>query len=306
MKSSLKMIPVVLLFGVFFFFVLFPINDLKDRVISLVSEGSQNQVYLQFEEMNLDIVPTPGMTLTEVEVDAVGFESIKADSVSVRPTIGTLLTGWMTNKVGGTAVMSGIFGGEAKVYGKVIDPSPENFSIEYDLNLADTQIGSVIKWLPVDGNLQGSLNAESSGTLDLTYKTQPNLTFKAEASSLKIVSLSFPTPLGPFTLPPMKVNQFVLAGNWQEGVLNLEDVRIGKDRDDLEGTIKGTVNLRMVNGRVMPEKYNLSFRFKISSGIQNQFGAILEGLGISKFKSGENYSFKAEGTPYEMPRFSRL
>ncbi len=291
----------VFLSALVFFTLLFPLNDLNDYISSVVAKMTQNQVFLQFEELGFSFLTGPGIELKTVEVDTPHLDTVKADELILRPSLGSLF-----GSFGGSMSASGIFGGE--ISGSI--SQKEDVNLEFDVSTEGTNLKSLIKLLPIDGNLKGKLNANASGMLDASFRTQPKSNFNFNISSLNLAGLTIQTQMMPITLPKLNIKELILAGRLEDGNLHFDDFRIGKDRDDIVGTVKGKLGLRFIGTaqkfKVLPGAYNLAIRLKVKPDVEKNFAILFNGFGLNKYKNGQNFSFRASGTPGNIPKFDRL
>ena len=89
-RHKLKLV-VLSLSTTIFLLLLFPFNDLSDLVTTQVAKMTNNQVYVQFDDMRLSVLPTPGVALDNVYVETPTLSGLKAQEVVATPSIRALI-----------------------------------------------------------------------------------------------------------------------------------------------------------------------------------------------------------------------
>src|SRR5690349_14338154 len=90
LDSKFKVL-VALMSMLVFLLVLFPINDLGDFVSTQVAKLTRNQVFLQFEELQMSLFPSPGMKVRQVYVEGPTIPAISAQEIKFAPSISALI-----------------------------------------------------------------------------------------------------------------------------------------------------------------------------------------------------------------------
>lgn len=152
----------ILGFAIVFAFLIFPYDDLADLATMKISEATGNQVYLQFDSLNLNAVP-PGVGLEKVAVETPTLPPIKAESISVTPWLSGLILG----KQGAEIDATGLFGGA--IVADVRDGDKTSAGARYKsvaIDASGLKIPELMNYLREGGLLslilQGSLDMNTS------------------------------------------------------------------------------------------------------------------------------------------------
>lgn len=271
------------LFSVFctiaFLFLLFPFGDLSDLVTSQVSRLTQNQVYLQFQDMHMSLFPDTGIALEKFHVESSNFPTIKSDELVFRPSISSLIF----QKPAGTVVAKGFLRGELEANlspGKKSDNGVERQHISLsakNLNLSDLK---ELARLPLQ--LNGSLSFDADSQIDFKLQEQPEVELSMKVDKLILPTFTAQTPIGPWPLPEIKVSNLELKGRLAGGKFIIENGKIGGPKDELSGTIKGNLGLTlMAHGETLSPAMgayqidiDLQFRGKLHEQLKPALGML--------------------------------
>ena len=124
---------IVFMFASFVIFTiaLFPYGDLGDLVTAKVMDLTQNQVYLQFDDMGISIFPSPGVKLDNVYIESVFLPSLNVKSLALAPSI----MGFITLSPGISIRADGFLGGDLSLSAKKgKEISKESFQIDVSAN----------------------------------------------------------------------------------------------------------------------------------------------------------------------------
>ena len=275
--------------------LIFPFGDLSDLVSSQISKMTQNQVYVQFEEMKLGLLSGLGLSFEEIQVEAVGFPPLQAREVKISPSLRTLIT----QKPAGSISAKDFLHGDVDLSlqpGKKSDNGVERQQLIVNaqrLNLA--QMGDLLQ-LPVA--LRGQLDLSGSALADLTLQEQPEVEVLLKVDRFELPSANIQTMMGPLNLPELKLASLELKGRLAAGKFIIENGAIGKDSDEVFGSIKGDLDVKFRNsgGGVSPQMggYNLEVDLKIKKTFQDRAGIFL--IAVDNYKTpipeGSHYHFR--------------
>lgn len=280
--------------AIIFIYLLFPFEDLTDFVSAQIAMQTQNQVFAQFEGLDISLLPRISAEATSAHIEAQGLPfPIKADMIRVSPAIFALIR----NRVEGVLELNGFYDGSAQIRLKTGDPT-ERGAPRQNL-IFDTegiQIGSFLKAaklnLPLD--MRGQLNMKSSGLVDLSFSEQPQM--EADLNLVKFQSQ--PTTLDlqgmGLSIPGLKLTEVSVRGKLANGRLELESARFGKTGDDLQMQVKGSCALQILpGGRTMIGQY--SFDVDMTPG-----GQFLRSGGADFVSILGTLMGKMDGTPGRM------
>lgn len=303
-KTSKLKFVVAILSAVFFMFVLFPFEDLSDLVTAQISKATQNQVYVQFENMNLNLLPEPGIELSEVYVETPMTPPLSAEKLALSPSI----SGLISKKPMGSISAKGFLKGDLELQvksGSKTETGLDRQKINLVANKLSLQDLRSLAQLPV--LLKGNLNVSTLAQADLTFAEQPEADLTLEIDKFELPPSNVQTPMGPFTLPDLKLGKVELKGRLSNGRFNIESGTIGNDNDEVQGIIKGGISLTLngSNGGVSPifGAYNLDIALDVKSSFQEKANLFLSFLDSYKSPSnkGAKYSFKVSGASFRAP-----
>jgi len=292
-----------------FLFLFFPFSDLSTLITSEVAKLTQNEIFLQLDELKLKLFPSPGVDMSKVSVDIGQLPTIKADEVSVRPSPSVIFT----QTPAGTFSAKGIFKGNMTVQmsgGKKTESGLPRQKIEIkadQLNLADLKDFKQIPLL-----LKGQLSIQGNILADLSFSEQPDADIEIQAEKFEIPSQAFQTAMGPMNLPDLKLGKIQIKGKLIDGRLNIEEGKIGQEGDDIHGQIKGQIALliRNQNGILTePGAYSFDLDLNFRKETEDKLNTFL-GF-ISQFKTptldGSRYRLKLSAqNPYFPPTMGAL
>ncbi len=244
----------------------FPYDKLRDRVVATFNAQQKNASApqrLAIEELEsswLTGVKAKGVRLTTPSTDPTKPDAkIVLDEVRARISLFGLLVG---NKDVSFHVdaFDGVIKGTFEDSGKErkVDVTFENV----DMGKIDAIAAAV--GFPLEGKLDGTVNfqlpegkaSKGNGKVNLSVKEM----FAGTAKELTVK-----TPLGPFTLPRLKVGTFTVEGDAKEGVLKLS--KIGASGGDVVVNGDGRVQLRE---NANDAGLDASLKFKIEDAYRNK------------------------------------
>lgn len=296
--------------AVVFVFVLFPFNDLGDLVTTQVSKMTQNQVYVQFEGLSMEAIPQPGIDLTKVYVETGNMPPLKAEEVIFTPSVMSLIS----QKPAGTITAKGFLRGDLTASltpGKKSDNGVERQKIVVTAKSISLSEIKELANLPL--TMKGNINLESSALVDLTFTEQPDVDLVLKIDRFELPTGNVETALGPVTIPELKISSVELKGRLSAGRFNIEQGIIGREGDEMRGTIKGGIGLTLVNqgGRIAPiiGAYNFDVNLNLKKNFHDKANFLF--AYVSQFMTptadGVKYAFKLSApNPMMMPSTSAL
>ena len=307
-KVILKYLSLFSFFTLLFFFVLFPFNDLSQLVTDQVSKASQNQVYLEFQNLSLSLFPVG------IRMEAVNFETqrgmkLKLDSLTLRPSI----SGALKKQPFGFVEAEGFMKGQAQIHlsgGPLSEKNEERYQLEVKTDsLRLDELKNLIT-LPIP--LEGRLKTDITALFEPQLASQPDSEFTMNISSFKIPTST--VNLGAFgliTVPEIKMKKVDLKGRLQNGSLVIENIQLGQTGDELTGSIKGQIQLTLMkqNNTIVPMMgpYNLDVRLNVNPILEKKINYVFLFLQPGKTSTPGQYNFKLSGTgPYAPPQISAL
>lgn len=287
-----------------FAFLLFPFDDLSDLISSQVSKLTNNSVYVQFEKLKMSVFPQPGVQMDQVYIESLRTPAISAQELVITPSV----TGLIQQKPYGQVSAKGLLKGDVDLSvgkGSKTENGVERHKIEVSAKKVSLHDLKEMANLPV--LLKGQLNLESTALADLTFQEQPDVELNMSINQFELPPANVNTPMGPLTLPDLKLSSVELKGRLAAGQFVIESGTIGKPGDELYGTIKGRIGLTIVNrGSSFGHQigaYNIEVDLKAKRSFQDR--AVLFLTFIDGYKTptaeGAQYKFKVSATNPMMP-----
>jgi type II secretion system protein N len=244
----------------------FPYDKLKERIVTTFNAGQRNSPSpqeLQIEELDsswITGVKAKGVKLIAPSADpSKGPTEIRIDEARARISVLSLL-------VGNKDVSFRIDAFDGTIKGSFEDSGKErNVDITFDaVDMSKIDAIAANVGFPLDGKLFGTLKlqlpegkaSKGNGAVNLEIRDM----FAGNAKELTVK-----TPLGPFTLPRLKVGNFAVTGDAKDGILKL--TKIGASGGDVDVTGDGRVQLREV---ATDAHLEVSLKFKINDGYRNK------------------------------------
>lgn len=272
-KERLKKIAPKVGYPLFYLFSLlvflswtFPYDKLKERIVAQFNaqqRNSPNPQELQIEELDSSFVTgvkATGVRLLSPSTDPTKPPvELKIDSARARIALLPLLIG---NKDVSFKLeaFEGIVKGSFEDTGKA-----RNIDIELDsVNVGRIDTIAAQVGFPLEGKLFGTVKlqlpegkaSKGNGAIDLEIRD-------AYAGNAK--ELTVKTPLGPFTLPRLKVGTFKVTGEAKDGILKL--TKIGASGGDVDVSGDGRVQMREV---ATDAHLDAGLKFKINDSYRSK------------------------------------
>ncbi len=244
----------------------FPYDKLKERLVSQFNakqRTTQTPQELQIDELDssfLTGVKAKGIRLVSASSEPGKPPSILAlDEARARISLLGLL-------VGNKEVSFRIDAFDGTIKGSFADTGKAR---EIEVNFDGVDIGRVEPiaanaGFPLEGRLGGALKltlpegraSKGNGTVSLEVK-------EMHAGNAK--ELSIKTPMGPFTLPRLKVGTFAVSGEAKDGVFKI--VKVSAQGGDVDVSGDGRVQMREV---ATDGLLDANLKFKINDGYRNK------------------------------------
>ncbi len=298
-----------------FLVVLFPYSDLtsfsKDEINkNLKSTG----LSADFSKISLNLYPF-GVQTTDLEVGSRTFKKpLSAGSVTLRPNLISL----MQFKLGGTALFSDLFSGDAKL-SLTLDGKTDEDTQKFKINL-ETE-GLSLEEIASFQNLPLKLKGLIGGNLEMSgeesFRTQPQGTFRFNLKNA-VIPDSIPIPnFGDFPLPKKIIwENSNLFGKIEKGKIQITNGTLGTKKAPLNGRYRGFINCSFSKSKMACTNYdfkvelelNAEFERKLASQFKTFFTKDM--VNIQKLpQGGAKYSFTVQGDASNRrrpPRVRRL
>jgi type II secretion system protein N len=238
---------IVMLFSaIVFLFLLFPFDDLSDLISTQVARITDNSIYIQFERLKLSLFPSMGIKMDKVYVESLRTPALSASELTITPSV----TGIIQQMPYGQVNAKGFLKGDISLNmnkGSRSDNGIERTHLEISAKKISLLDLRELANLPIQ--LKGQLNLQTSAMADLTFQEQPDIEIDLSVKQFELPPSNINTPMGPLTLPDLKLTSLELKGRLAAGRFIIETGSIGKQGDELQGTIKGSINLNIKNGQ---------------------------------------------------------
>lgn len=310
-RSLLKLIGqskgklfVMVVSSLVFLFFLFPFDDLSDLISSQVSRLSNNSLYVQFDKLKMSLFPQPGVKMDKVYIESLRTPALSAEELIITPSV----SGLIQQKPYGHVSAKGLLKGDVDLRvgkGSKTENGLERHRLEVSAQKISLHDLREMANLPV--LLKGQLNLESTVLADLSFQEQPEVEMNLSINQFELPPSNVNTPMGPLTLPDLKLSAVELKGRLAAGQFVIESGTIGKPGDELYGTIKGKIGLTIVNrGASFGHQigaYNIEVDLQTKRSFQDRAALFL--TFIDGYKSptadGAQYKFKVSATNPMMP-----
>lgn len=287
-----------------FAFLLFPFDDLGDLVSTQVSQLTGNSVYVQFEKLQMSLFPQPGVQLDQVYVESIHTPSLSAQEIVITPS----LTGLIQQKPYGHISAKGFLKGDIDL--KVNKGAKTENGVErhkIDILAQKVSLSDIRELANLPVMLKGKLDLQTSALTDLTFQEQPDVDVNLTISQFELPPANINTPMGPLTLPDLKLTSVELRGRLAAGRFIIETGTIGKSGDELYGTITGNMGVTINNrgNSITPQMGAYSFDVDLRTKKAFQERASLFLTFIDSYKTatpeGAQYKFKVSATAMGVP-----
>ncbi|KYG64890.1 type II secretion system protein GspN [Bdellovibrio bacteriovorus] len=303
-RNSKGKILVLILSAFVFTFLLFPFDDLSDLISSQVSKVTNNSVYVSFEKLKMSFFPQPGVKMDQVYIESIRTPALSAQELVITPSI----SGLIAQKPYGQVSAKGLLKGDVEVEvgkGSRTENGIERHRVEVSAKKVSLQDLRELANLPV--LLKGELDLESTALADLTFQEQPDVEIDLKINKFELPPSNVNTPMGPLTLPDLKLTSVELKGRLAAGRFIIETGTIGRPGDELQGTIKGDIAINIVNrGGGFGQQigaYNFNIDLKAKKAFQDKailFLGFLDGYKTATPEGGQ-YKFRVSATNPMMP-----
>lgn len=322
-NHKLKLLITILLTMVFFF-LLFPFGDLSDVVTSRISSATGNQLFIQFDDMNLNLLSGLGLRLENVRIEANQIPPLEAQEITIVPW----LSGLLTSKKGVDLATVGLFQGESELKYREGEKLKSGLHQQM-INVAvrGLSLPALSDYLRVANflniNLSGLLDFDSQFAVDPVFDQQPSGSLNVQIRNFSIPGQTMQVPLNginmPISIPELALGQTHCKVKIEQGQIELQEIKFGDGKSSLSGTINGHLELRLSqrNRGISQElgPYNVKVDLHLSKEFYEAnrsagIDAALGILGLDQFKStnaqgGINLAFRAKGSRSgQMPSFS--
>ena len=257
-------IVVLALMTLAFCIVLFPYEDLGDWVTVKVSELTQKQFYLQFEKMGFTLFPQPGLEFEKVYFESTLSPSMQVGALTIAPSIHGLLT----LKPGVTIYAKNFLNGDLSLStrgGEKTAKGDRKQILQFDLQ--NVRLQEILKLVEAPISFNGAVKGDTELTIDPGFSDQPVGKIELRIEKFHLPPSSVATPFGPMNLPEIKVSFVTVKCRLVSGELYIDSLQIGDSKDELNGTVKGQMQLSLLKRgiQITPQLGRFDFNIDVST-----------------------------------------
>lgn len=326
--SKKKFFAVTFVSAALFFAWFFPFSDLSDVVTTMVARGTGNQIYLTFETLDLNLLPTPAISAKNVSMDMPAVPALQAKWMKISPSWTSILFNiWTLKKagsgdaeaaaklgtrIGATVSAEGLLGGDVDVKvrpGSASDQGAERSKVS--LFVEKMNLNEVQKWsdLPIKIAGSASLNATVQYTPGFTEQPEGDVDLRISKFNMPAGTFMFSADgaVMPINFPTLTLENVVLKGRLSGGKFIIEEGTFGTSKDPLNGRIKGNMVLRLMQmgPNIAPQfgAYLLTVDLNTSKLVDKEAGFAFFIFDNAKIPTptGSHYLFTASGPGFGPP-----
>jgi type II secretion system protein N len=303
LREKKKMIFLILILIPIFAIAIFPYDDLSDMITELIAQNSQNQVFIQFDDLGIGILP-PSLKMSNVAVDTAVLPTVKAKKLFLAPNIAGLLA----FSPGFSAAIEDVLKGDLQIdyrAGKKLPNEAREQNVKINVDRIDLKSLTTFAQAPVD--LEGHLSATLDGVADPLFTDQPDGQLTITVDKFRLPPSTVPTMLGPVSLPNTEISKLTLVGELHGGNFDITESKIGDQTDGINGRLKGRLAVRLtrVGNQVVPEfgAYEIKIDLNFDRLAEKNYGLFLNLF--DKFRTvtgtGSRYAFRLVGQNFMVP-----
>ena len=274
-RHQKKMLALALASALFFSIVFFPYDDLSDLISELIAKNSQNQVFVQFDQLGIGFLP-PSVKMSNVEVDTPLLPTLKAGALYLAPSI----AGFLAFSPGFSATIQDVLKGDLSLSyrgGKKVNNDLRMQKVSLDVSKVD--LSELSKYASLPCKLEGPLSMQVDSEVDPSFVEQPDGEYELSSGKLRVNPCVLVLQRLPFPIPNINLSQIKIRGTIKAGVLAIEEGVLGKAGDTLHGRFKGRLGIRLVRSgsQVIPDisSYEFKLDLNIDKSAEKSLGVYL-------------------------------
>lgn len=291
---------VLILSTIVFSFVLFPFEDLSDLVSAQVAKLTNNKVYLQFE--NLGFSPLNfGLKFKNVSVESSSTPALSAQELTIAPSASMVIN----QKLAGSLSAKGFLRGNIDIsMSNAAKSENGNERKKVVINAKELSLSELREVLAWPLQMKGKVGLDANALMDFTFTEQPDVEVTLKVDQLEIPPSSLNTPMGPLSMPDLKLSQLELKGRLSQGRFNIESGIIGKESDELSGNIKGGVGFTISNqpgNSTQLGAYDLNINLDVKPNLQQKAKFLFDFLDNYRTNKGNvsHFAFKISASNFQ-------
>lgn len=315
LKNNFGKFVLGLIFVVVFLYALFPFSDLNDLVSAEVSKLTHNRIFLQFDDLHINPL-TASVSLDKVYLETPQISNLSITQLSATPSISALIQ----RKPGGQISAQGFMKGDLKIS---LTPAAGSKSsgpdgakadkYNLDLSAQNLNLKEIKDTLGLSLPLKGQLSLSTQAIADITFSEQPEGEVSLTINKFELPSSSVSISGMPLNLPEIKLGKVELKGKLANGKFVIESGKVGTNKDEFYGDIKGEMSFSIQNigGQILPifGAYNISLDLKATNVFKERAKFFLSFLDQykSELPEGTQYKLRLQADTVGIaPQFSPL
>jgi hypothetical protein len=305
--------------ALFFFAWFFPFNDLSGTVTSAIARLTANQVYAQFETLDLHLLPQPALSASGIDIET-SLPPLHVQWAKVTPNLFSTLFALpalfkaaggdpsaLASRLSATIAAEGLLGGDVELRlgpGRKSEQGHERSRVS--LAVDKLSLSEVQKWSDLSAKISGQASLSTDIQISPDLQEQPDGEYDIRLAKFAVPASTIMVPMGeanlPVNIPPITLADVVLRGRLTAGNLVIEEGHFGQAKDPIYGRIKGQIGLRFqaLGSNIMPMfgSYNLTVELTTTPLIEKDLGFAFLPLNSAKTTTtagGGHYLFRAMG-----------
>lgn len=320
--SKRKFILISVVSGLIFFAWFFPFSDLSDVVTSTVARATGNQIYLQFETLDLNLLPTPAISARNVSVETPALPALQAKWMKLSPSwMNILFNIWTIKKassgdadaasrlgtrIGATIAAEGLLGADVDL--RIRPGSPGDQGAErsrVSLAVEKLNLGELQKWSDLPVKMSGQASIDSNVQFNPAFTEQPDGDVELQINKFNLPASTLMIPyegaVMPVNLPALTLENLTLKGRLNGGKFTIDEGHFGQSKDPIFGRIKGQMSIKFVpTGQAVQTQfgaYNLTVELNATKAVEKEIGFafLLFDQAKTVTANGSRYLFQASG-----------
>ncbi len=302
-------IATILIAAVVFLVLLFPFADLNDLVTEKIYEATNKQVFISFEQLNLSLLPAPGLEMAEVKLNLKNIPGFKIKKLALAPSIASLLA----FNLGFSSSFEGLLGGDVQLTLKPGEKTGKIQKQNIELEAENINLAQISKFTKSPFNLKGKVNIDATADIDPSFSEQPDGEASITTQQLIIPATNVPTNFGELPLPELNFSSLIFKGRLTAGDLILEQLKLGAGKDALLVRVKGRLGLKLLKlpSGIAPRPGAFDLKLEITSQASKNKDLQLFLSFLDKFKTSNNgkdsYTLRIKGARFgAAPQMTKL
>ncbi len=298
-----KILVFLLMTGIYLV-ILFPLNDLSDYVSNATRNATQGFIAIEFEDLHLSFSPLPGIRVSKALAEIGNFSALVANEIGIYPALSAVIS----QAPYGTIKAEGLFRGDINISVNKGNRTEDGIS-KYEVVIRGESLAleEIRNWARLPMNLKGKMEVKSIINADPTMKESPEAEVTIVINNFDLPSFPLMTEMGVFTMPQLKFSKLELNGRLTGGKIFIDTGKLGSEKDELFGTVKGNMGLALAGGPqgLSPQfgGYTVDLDLKMKKAFESRLSLFLNLIGQYRSEAGgtAQYKFKVSSASMNSP-----